>query len=44
VVEAFLATGNGKRGPVGAAPSILVRAKEIVPFAVRWLEAKLPRP
>jgi aminoglycoside 3-N-acetyltransferase len=44
VVEAFLATGNGKRGPVGAAPSILVRAKEIVPFAVAWLEEKLPRP
>ena len=44
IVEEFFATGNGKRGTIGAAPSILVRAKEIVPFAVRWLEEKLPKP
>jgi aminoglycoside 3-N-acetyltransferase len=41
VVEAFLATGKGKRGTVGAAPSVLVAAKEIVPFAIAWLEARL---
>ena len=44
VVEEFFATGRGQRGTIGAAPSILVHAKEIVPFAVRWLEEKLPRP
>lgn len=41
VVEDFLATGKGKRGTIGAAPSIVVRAGEIVPFAVAWLEEKL---
>lgn len=39
IVEDFLATGKGKRGTVGAAPSVLVEAKEIVPFAVRWIES-----
>ena len=38
VVEDFLATGKGKRGSVSAAPSVLIKAKEIVPFAVNWLE------
>lgn len=38
IVEDFLAAGNGKRGTVGAAPSVLVEAKEIVPFAVSWIE------
>ena len=41
IVEAFLATGKGKRGTIGAAPSVLVRATEIVPFATAWLEARL---
>jgi len=44
VVADFLATGKGRRGTVGAAPAILVRAQQIVPFAVRWLETRLPRP
>jgi len=44
IVAAFLDTGKGKRGTVGAAPSVLVRAKEIVPFAVAWLERALPKP
>lgn len=44
VVEEFFATGNGRRGTIGAAPSILVRATEIIPFAVAWLERKLPKP
>jgi aminoglycoside 3-N-acetyltransferase len=44
IVEDFLATGKGKRGTVGAAPSVLVEAKEIVPFAVSWIErAMRPR-
>lgn len=38
IVENFLATGKGQRGTVGAAPSVLVDAKEIVPFAVNWIE------
>ncbi len=44
VVEAFLASGKGKRGTIGAAPSVLVSAKEIVPFAIAWLEARLATP
>ena len=44
VVADFLATGRGKRGTIGAAPSVLLRAKEIVRFAVDWLERALPRP
>jgi aminoglycoside 3-N-acetyltransferase len=44
IVEDFLATGKGKRGTVGAAPSVLVEAREIVPFAVDWIErAMRPR-
>ncbi len=44
VVEDFLATGKGQRGMIGAAPSVLVAAKEIVPFAVSWIErAMAPR-
>jgi aminoglycoside 3-N-acetyltransferase len=44
IVEDFLATGKGKRGTVGAAPSILVSAKEIIPFTVSWIErAMRPR-
>ncbi len=43
IVEEFLATGRGKRGEVGAAPSVLVEAKEIVPFAVDWIERAMRR-
>ncbi len=43
VVEDFLAGGRGRRGRIGAAPSVLVEAAEIVPFAVAWLERALPR-
>ncbi|WP_300007688.1 aminoglycoside 3-N-acetyltransferase [Pseudonocardia sp.] len=38
VVEEFLAGGNGTRGTVGAAPSVLVDAAAITAFAVAWLE------
>jgi aminoglycoside 3-N-acetyltransferase len=41
IVEDFLATGKGKRGTIGAAPSVLVEANEIVPFAVAWIERAL---
>jgi aminoglycoside 3-N-acetyltransferase len=43
IVEDFLATGRGRRGRVGAAPSVLVEAEEIVPFAVRWIERAMAR-
>lgn len=41
IVEAFLATGQGKRGNIGAAPSVLVEAAPIVAFGVAWLEDRL---
>lgn len=41
LVEKFLATGRGSVRTVGRARSVLVRADEIVPFAVRWLEKRL---
>ncbi len=44
IVEEFLATGKGSRGMVGAAPSVLVEAKEIVPFAVEWIERAMRSP
>jgi aminoglycoside 3-N-acetyltransferase len=40
VVEDFLASGRGRRGPIASAPSVLVDAAEIVPFAVDWLERR----
>ncbi|GLQ08534.1 AAC(3) family N-acetyltransferase [Devosia yakushimensis] len=41
IVEAFLATGQGKRGTIGAAPSILVEAAPMIAFGVTWLEDRL---
>jgi aminoglycoside 3-N-acetyltransferase len=38
IVEAYLATGAGRRGEVGEAPSVLVEAADILPFGVAWLE------
>lgn len=38
IVEQFLATGRGRRGQVGEASSVLVRADEMVAFGVDWLE------
>jgi len=43
IVEDFLATGQGRRGLVGHAPSVLVQARPIVRFAVEWLERRSPR-
>lgn len=40
VVEDFLSTGQGRRGLVGHAPSVLVDAGPIVRFAVQWLEQR----
>ncbi len=41
IVGEFLAAGRGRTGKVGGAEAVLVRADEIVPFAVRWIEARL---
>lgn len=43
VVEAFLATGQGRRGVIGRAGSVLVEAAPIVAFAIDWLEHRLGR-
>jgi aminoglycoside 3-N-acetyltransferase len=43
IVEGFLDTGRGTRAKVGNAPSVLVPAAEIVPFAVEWLESRFAR-
>lgn len=43
VVSAFLATGSGREGRVGDAPSVLVPARDIVAFAVDWLERRFPK-
>jgi aminoglycoside 3-N-acetyltransferase len=40
IVESFLDTGNGKRGLIGAAPSVLVSAPAVTAFAVDWLERR----
>lgn len=37
--EAFAATGGEIRGAVGAADAILMRARDVVDFAVPWFEA-----
>jgi len=37
--EAFTATGGERRGRVGAGEAILMRARDIVDFAVPWFEA-----
>ena len=41
IVEAFLATGEGSRGVIGEASSVLVPADRMVPFAVRWMETHI---
>lgn len=44
IVTEFLATGRGREGLIGRAPSVLVDAAGIVPFAVDWLERRFNRP
>ncbi|MCA3254730.1 MAG: aminoglycoside 3-N-acetyltransferase [Alphaproteobacteria bacterium] len=38
IVTAFVATGNGRQGRIGNAPSLLVEAAPMCAFAVDWLE------
>ncbi len=40
IVAEFLATGQGARGVVGEAPSVLVDAAAITAFAIAWLESR----
>jgi len=40
IVHAFVATGQGLEGKIGAAPTLVVPAAEIVSFAVNWLESR----
>ncbi|CAN7245324.1 aminoglycoside 3-N-acetyltransferase [Bosea sp. LjRoot90] len=40
IVTEFLASGRGRQGLVGAAPSVLVDAAAITGFGVSWLEAR----
>lgn len=42
IVESFLAQGDGARGTIGSAASVLVPAAGIVRFAVDWLERRYP--
>jgi aminoglycoside 3-N-acetyltransferase len=41
IVAEFLASGQGRRGTIGTAPSVLVSAPAVVDFAVGWLERRL---
>lgn len=43
IVQAFLDSGRGTRGKVGAAESILVDAAPICAFGVDWLESRFPQ-
>jgi len=38
IVTDYLATGAGRQDRIGQAPSVLVEAADILPFAVAWLE------
>jgi aminoglycoside 3-N-acetyltransferase len=42
IVEDFLASGQGVRGHVGAADSVLVDAQAVCAFAVGWMEQHRP--
>ena len=41
IAEAYLASGRGRRGEIGKAPSYLFEGADLVRFAVEWLEEKL---
>lgn len=40
IVTGFLAAGDGREGQVGAASTVLVPAREMVAYAVEWLESR----
>jgi aminoglycoside 3-N-acetyltransferase len=41
ILAAFLTSGHGAQGKVGAADSVLVEAPAVTAFAVRWLQEQL---
>lgn len=41
ILTAFIASGHGARGKVGAAASVLVEAPAVTAYAVRWLQEQL---
>jgi aminoglycoside 3-N-acetyltransferase len=41
IMRAFLAGGHGRQGWVGGAPSCLIDARELLAFAVPWMERNL---
>ena len=43
IVRDFLASGQGTRGRVGEADSVLVDAPAVCAFAVAWMEEHAPR-
>jgi aminoglycoside 3-N-acetyltransferase len=43
IVRDYLATGGGREGLIGHAPSVLVDATVITAFAVHWLEQRFAR-
>jgi aminoglycoside 3-N-acetyltransferase len=40
IVSAYVETGAGRQGRIGAAPALLVDARPMLAFAVGWLEAE----
>lgn len=43
IVTAYVDSGGGNHGLIGAAPSLLVDARPTLDFAVRWLELSATR-
>ena len=43
ILRAFLAAGRARTGTVGSAASELIRARDIVPFGVAWMNEHLAR-
>lgn len=43
IVRAYVESGGGWQGVIGAAPSLLVDARPVLAFAIRWLEAWVAR-
>ncbi len=39
IAQAFLDSGRGRSGPIGAANAFLFESRELIPFAVKWLES-----
>lgn len=40
IVTAYVASGSGREGMIGLAPSLLVDARPMLAFAIAWLEAR----